>query len=107
MEASQFQNFSIHAVNWALATIMKALQAIGQLQVDKSLSEDEKQSQINSNYVLILNLCHMVVPFLDVVKELFPQHKALIDWIENCYNEAISKEILKPCACQACKVSNN
>ncbi len=102
----EFEKFSTHAMNWALATIMKALQAIGQLQVDKSLSDDERQAQINSNYILILNLCHMVIPFIDVVKGLFPQHGALIDWMENCYKDAVQKDILKPCACMACKVSD-
>ncbi len=107
MEAQQMKDFSVHAMNWALSVIMKALQAIGQLQVDKSLSDDERQAQINSNYVLILNLCHMVVPFLDVAKELFPQHAALMDWIENCYKDALSKDLLKPCSCSGCKVPEN
>jgi len=102
MNEADLKNFSIHTINFALATITRALQAIGQIQVNTELTDEQKQAQINPNYALILNLGHMVVPFIGIAEDLFPQYKGVLDWLSKAYTEVQSQGLIKACECAGC-----
>lgn len=101
MDANRLNSFSMHSVNWMLASLSQSLQVVGQLQVQQEPTEDEKNS-LDIHRTLILNYCHFLAPFVDVAEKLFPQHKSLLDWIKNTFNEALNKNVLKACACSGC-----
>jgi hypothetical protein len=107
MDAQRVNDFTYHGINWILSAISHSLQLIGQVQVNKELSEDEKTDQVNVHKTLILNLCHFLAPYLDVAEEIFPQHKVLLEWVHNTFNEAINKNIIKACACKVCAPSQD
>lgn len=102
-DLSKFKDFSIHSINWALSGISHALFLIGQLQIDQQLAEDVKNAQIDTHKSLIINLISLIIPFIDIAEDIFPQYKPLLDWIKNIDENYQSKGIIKSCVCVGCQ----
>ncbi len=102
MDTQKLEQMASHTANWVLGAISRSLQIIGQLQVDQTLSADEKNAQINMHQSLIVNLTTLIVPFIDIVEDIFPQYKSLIDWIKNTYQSALDNKVIAPCGCATC-----
>ena len=102
MEAN---NYVHHVILWTLSALQKSCETIGKIQVDETLTEDQKKDMTNAHQLFLVSLAYLIQPYLIEAKELYPNHAPLFDWLKARFDHALENKFIVPCSCPGCQTN--
>jgi hypothetical protein len=97
------EQFIKHVLLWSLHSVNQSLQELARIQVDETISEDDKKKLNQSHQLMILSAAHMIKPYIDEAGKLFDKHTALFEWLKKQHDMALENKVAVACECMGCK----